>query len=51
MLKANIELEHKVADKYDQSAIQSTESDVKELFKKLSAHEHYHAEIFKDLLE
>jgi len=51
MLKADIELEHKVADKYDQSAIQSTESDVKELFKKLSAHERYHAEVFKDLLE
>ncbi|MEN8493649.1 ferritin-like domain-containing protein [Dehalococcoides sp. THU3] len=51
MLKADIELEHKVADKYEQSAAQSTEGDVKELFQKLAAHERYHAEIFKDLLE
>ncbi|OBW63425.1 MAG: bacterioferritin [Dehalococcoides mccartyi] len=51
MLKTDIELEHKVADKYDQSAAQTNESDVKELFQKLATHERYHAEIFKDLLE
>jgi len=51
MLRADIEIEKKVAAKYDRAAKEIKEADLKELLTRIRDHELYHADIFNDLLK
>jgi bacterioferritin len=51
MLRADIEIEDKVAAEYDRAYREVEDTGLKELFIRLRDHEVYHAEVFKDLLE
>jgi bacterioferritin len=51
MLRADIEIEKKVAAKYDRAAEEIKEPDLKELLTRIRDHELYHADIFNDLLK
>lgn len=51
MLRADIKIEKEVAAKYDKSAKEVTEPDLKKLLKRIRDHELYHIEIFDDLLD
>jgi bacterioferritin len=51
MLRADIKIEKEVAAKYDQSAKEVTEPDLKKLLKRIRDHELYHVEVFDDLLK
>ncbi|UCH50926.1 MAG: ferritin-like domain-containing protein [Chloroflexota bacterium] len=51
MLRADIKIEKEVAAKYDKSAKEVTEPDLKKLLKRIRDHELYHVEIFDDLLD
>ncbi len=51
MLRADIQIEREVAAEYDRAAKEIEEPDLKELLKRIRAHEVYHAEVFTDLLK
>jgi len=51
MLRADIKIEKEVAAKYDKSAKEVTEPDLKKLLKRIRDHELYHVEVFDDLLK
>jgi bacterioferritin len=51
MLRADIKIEKEVAAKYDQSAKEVTELDLKKLLNRIRDHELYHVEVFDDLLK
>lgn len=51
MLRADIEIERKVAAGYDRAAKEIERPDLKELLKRMRDHEVYHAEVFSDLLK
>jgi bacterioferritin len=51
MLRADIEIEKKVAAEYDRAAKEIKEPDLKELLTRIRDHELYHADIFNDLLK
>jgi bacterioferritin len=51
MLKADIEIENIVAERYSKSAKNTKDGDAKELFKRMAYHERYHAEVFSNLLK
>jgi len=51
MLKADIKIEEEVATEYDRIAGTLEDDGLKKLFLRLRDHEHYHAEVFKDLLQ
>jgi len=51
MLRADIEIEKKVAAKYDHAAKEIKEADLKELLVRIRDHELYHADVFGDLLK
>ena len=51
MLRADIEIEKKVAAEYDRAAKEIEEPDLKELLTRIRDHEVYHAEVFDDLLK
>ena len=51
MLRADIKIEKEVAAKYDKSAKEVTEPDLKKLLKRIRDHELYHIEVFDDLLD
>jgi bacterioferritin len=51
MLRADIEIEKKVAAKYDRAAKETKEPDLKELLARIRDHELYHADVFADLLK
>lgn len=50
MLKADVKIEQEVAAEYDRVAGTLEDDGLKKLFLRLRDHEHYHAEVFKDLL-
>ena len=51
MLRADIEIEKKVAAAYDSAAKEIEEPDLKELLIRIRDHEVYHADVFDDLLK
>jgi len=51
MLKADIAIEKKVADKYDKAAKKMKDPGLKELLERIRDHEIYHTEVFTDLLK
>jgi len=51
MLRADIEIEKKVAAKYDRAAKEIEEPDLKELLIRIRDHEIYHADVFEDMLK
>ncbi len=51
MLRADIEIEKKVAVEYDRAAKEIEEPDLKELLTRIRDHEVYHADVFDDLLK
>ena len=51
MLRADIEIEKKVAAAYDSAAKEIKDSDLKELLIRIRDHEVYHADVFDDLLK
>jgi len=51
MLRADIEIEKKVAAEYDRAAKEIEEPDLKELLARIRDHEVYHADVFDDLLK
>jgi len=51
MLRADIEIERKVAAEYDRAAKRIKDSDLKELLVRIRDHELYHVDIFNDLLK
>jgi bacterioferritin len=51
MLRADIKIEKEVAAKYDQSAKEVTDADMKKLLIRIRDHEIYHVDVFTDLLE
>ena len=51
MLRADIEIEKKVAAEYDRAAKEIEDSDLKELLARIRDHELYHVDIFGDLLK
>jgi bacterioferritin len=51
MLRADIDIEKKVAARYDRAAREIKEPDLKELLARIRHHELYHAEVFTDLLK
>jgi bacterioferritin len=51
MLRADIEIEKKVAAAYDSAAKEIEDSDLKELLIRIRDHEVYHADVFDDLLK
>jgi len=51
MLRADIEIEKKVAAEYDRAAKEVTDPALKKLLVRLRDHEVYHAEVFSDLLK
>ena len=51
MLRADIEIEKKVAAEYDRAAKEIEEPDLKELLTRIRDHEVYHADVFDDLLK
>jgi len=51
MLRADIEIEKKVAAEYDRAAKEIEEPDLKKLLARIRDHEIYHADVFDDLLK
>ena len=51
MLRADIDIENKVAAEYDRTAKETEDPKLKELLLRLRDHELYHAEVFGDLLK
>ncbi len=51
MLRADIEIEGKVAAEYDRAAKETEDTDLKRLFRRIRDNEIYHAGVFSDLLE
>ncbi|HEY91576.1 MAG TPA: ferritin-like domain-containing protein [Dehalococcoidia bacterium] len=51
MLRADIKIENEVADVYDRTAGETTDTGIKKLMLRLRDHEKYHAEVFGDLLK
>jgi bacterioferritin len=51
MLRADIKIEKKVADKYDKAAKKMKDPGLKELLERIRDHEIYHTEVFTDLLK
>jgi len=51
MLRADIQIEKKVAAEYDRAAREIKEADLKELLIRIRDHELYHVDIFSDLLK
>ncbi len=51
MLRADIEIEKKVAAEYDRATKEVTDPDLKKLLTRIRDHEVYHAEVFSDLLK
>ena len=51
MLRADIEIEKKVAAEYDRATKEIPEPDLKELLIRIRDHEVYHADVFSDLLK
>ena len=51
MLRADIEIEKKVAAEYDRAAKEIKEPDLKELLARIRDHELYHVDVFNDLLK
>jgi len=51
MLRADIEIEKKVAAEYDRAVKEIEEPDLKELLARIRDHEIYHADVFSDLLK
>jgi len=51
MLRADIKIEKEVAAKYDKSAKEVAEPDLKKLLTRIRDHELYHVEVFDDLLK
>jgi bacterioferritin len=51
MLRADIEIEKKVAAEYDRAAKEIKDSDLKELLSRIRDHELYHVDVFGDLLK
>ncbi len=51
MLKADIQIEKEVADKYDKAAKTVDDAGLKELLLRIRDHEKYHVEVFNDLLK
>jgi bacterioferritin len=51
MLRADIEIEKKVAAEYDRATKEIEEPDLKELLARIRDHEVYHADVFDDLLK
>ncbi len=51
MLRADISIEQEVAAEYDRAAEEMADPDLKRLLRRISSHEVYHAEVFKDLLK
>jgi bacterioferritin len=51
MLRADIEIEKKVAAEYDRATKEIEEPDLKELLTRIRDHEVYHADVFNDLLK
>jgi len=51
MLRADIEIEKKVAAEYDRAAKEIEEPDLKKLLARIRDHEIYHADVFGDLLK
>ncbi len=51
MLRADIEIEKKVAAEYDRAAKEIKDSDLKELLARIRDHELYHVDVFNDLLK
>ena len=51
MLRADIEIEKKVAAEYDRAAKEVEEPDLKELLIRIRDHELYHVDVFSDLLK
>ncbi len=51
MLRSDIKIEKKVADKYDKAAKQVKDPDLKKLLIRIRDHEIYHTDVFNDLLK
>jgi len=51
MLRADIRIENEVADVYDRTAGEATDTGIRKLMLRLRDHEKYHAEVFRDLLK
>jgi bacterioferritin len=51
MLRADIDIENKVAREYDRAAQETSDPGLKELLLRLRDHEMYHADVFSDLLK
>ena len=51
MLRADIEIERQVADRYDQAAKEVEDPGLRDLLIRIRDHEIYHAEVFNDLLK
>jgi bacterioferritin len=51
MLRSDIEIEKKVADKYDKAAKKMKDAGLKKLLERIRDHEIYHTDVFKDLLK
>jgi bacterioferritin len=51
MLRADIDIENKVAREYDRAAKDTSDPELKELLLRLRDHELYHADVFSDLLK
>jgi bacterioferritin len=51
MLKADIEIERKVADAYDKAAMEVEDTGLKKLLLRIRDNERYHIEVFNDLLK
>jgi bacterioferritin len=51
MLRADVEIEKEVADKYDRAAKEVKDAGLKKLLTRIRDHEIYHVEVFDDLLE
>ena len=51
MLRADIEIEKKVAAEYDRATKEVTDPDLKKLLTRIRDHEVYHTEVFTDLLK
>ncbi len=51
MLRADIDIEKKVAEEYDRAAREAKDPDLKKLLRRIRDNEIYHIDIFSDLLE
>ena len=51
MLRSDISIEKKVADKYDKAAKKMKDPDLKKLLERIRDHEIYHTDVFNDLLK